>query len=80
MNELENPDEQHQEVLDHAETHGIQLFTVGEKIGRVAKAESHFNSKEELVLAVKKLNLSNTTVLLKASRSIKLETILKSFE
>ena len=80
MNELENPDEQHREVLDHASSSEVKVLTIGEKIGKVAREESHFNSKEELEAAIRNLNLSDTTVLLKASRSIKLETILKSFE
>ena len=80
MNELENPDAQHKEILDHADAVGVQFMTVGEKMGRVAPSESHFDSKEELEAAIEKLKLSNTTVLLKASRSIKLETTLKSFE
>lgn len=78
MNELENPDESHMEILEIASSLGIELKTIGDKIGRVAEPSSHFSSKEELVKNVISENFSNTTVLLKASRSIKLETILNS--
>ncbi|NQZ77801.1 MAG: UDP-N-acetylmuramoyl-tripeptide--D-alanyl-D-alanine ligase [Ekhidna sp.] len=79
MNELESPDENHKEVLDHAKRLQIdQLLTVGEKIGVVADPDQHFATKEELELHLKNMDLSATTVLLKASRSIKLETILNS--
>ncbi len=79
MNEVENSDSQHAELLDHAADLGIdRILTVGDKIGRVAKANSHSNSKEELVEKLKSIDLTNATVLLKASRSIKLESILNS--
>ncbi len=80
MNELDNPNEQHHEILNHAMERGIPVLTIGEKIGEVAPDSSHFASKEVLEAHIKNLTLSETTVLLKASRSIKLETILKCFE
>ena len=79
MNELEHPDASHLEVLDHAAAIGIgSVLTVGNKIGKVADTAHHFATKEDLEAHLKTLDLSDTTVLLKASRSIKLETILKS--
>ncbi|WP_462252806.1 UDP-N-acetylmuramoyl-tripeptide--D-alanyl-D-alanine ligase [Ekhidna sp.] len=79
MNEVENSDSQHAELLDYAAQLGIEsILTVGDKIGRIANAENHSNSKEELVEKIKSIDLSNATVLLKASRSIKLESILNS--
>lgn len=79
MNELENPDEQHAEILEYARKLGVaNVLTVGEKIGRVANPTYHYDSKEVLEEELRKMNFSNSTVLLKASRSIKLESILKS--
>lgn len=79
MNELEKPDEQHREILDHAAALGIDLvLTVGEKIGKVANPVHHHDVKETLEEELKKMDFSNSTVLLKASRSIKLETLLNS--
>ncbi|GAB4250590.1 MAG: UDP-N-acetylmuramoyl-tripeptide--D-alanyl-D-alanine ligase [Ekhidna sp.] len=79
MNELEDSDEGHKEILDYAKEVGVsKVMTIGKKIGTVADPQFHFDTKELLEEALKKMNLSNTTVLLKASRSIKLETILDS--
>ena len=78
MNELEDPDLQHKEFISHAQLLVInRVLTVGEKIGRVAPADQHFDQKEELEKALNEIDFSNATVLLKASRSIKLETVLK---
>lgn len=79
MNEVEDSDEQHEAVLEYARKLGLtRVLTVGDKIGRVANPNHHFDSKEALEGELKKMNFSNSTVLLKASRSIKLESILKS--
>jgi len=78
MNELENPNQQHQEILDHAKKLEIDLvMTIGDKIGQVS-TKNHFDSKESLEETLEKMDLSNSNVLLKASRSIKLESILNS--
>lgn len=80
MNELENSNSQHMEVLTYAKKVGIKhVLTVGQKFGWVADPNFHFNTKEELEQYLKDLDLKNSTVLLKASRSVKLETVLKSF-
>ena len=79
MNELENPEKDHKEVLDYAKELKIDLvLTVGKKIGRVADPANHFETKEELAKMLDSKNFSDTTVLLKASRSIKLETVLEN--
>lgn len=79
MNELENSDLQHQELLDHGKRLGIgQIITIGDKIGKVADPNHHYKSKEELMNALEKMDFKESTVLIKASRSIKLETILNS--
>ncbi|MEO9483440.1 MAG: UDP-N-acetylmuramoyl-tripeptide--D-alanyl-D-alanine ligase [Ekhidna sp.] len=79
MNEVQDSDDQHAEILEHARKLGLShVLTVGEKIGRVANPKHHFHSKEDLEEELKKMNFANSTVLLKASRSIKLESILKS--
>ena len=79
MNELENSDMQHEKVLEYARKLDIpEVLTIGEKMGRVANTNHHFDSKEELEKELQKRDFMNSTVLLKASRSIKLESILKS--
>ncbi|MEQ9468680.1 MAG: UDP-N-acetylmuramoyl-tripeptide--D-alanyl-D-alanine ligase [Ekhidna sp.] len=79
MNELEDSNSHHMEILTFAKKVGIKnVLTVGQKFGWVADPEYHFDTKEKLEERLKKFDLSGTTVLLKASRSIKLETILKS--
>ena len=79
MNELENSDDQHQEVLDYARDLEINhVLTIGAKIGKVANASTHFDTKDELERALDKIDFSGSTVLLKASRSIKLETIINT--
>lgn len=77
MNELENPDQDHKEVLDFAKSLGVEVMTVGDKIGRVAEATTHFTDKEALVKTLEGKNLSGYHVLLKASRTIKLETLVQ---
>ncbi|MEQ8629058.1 UDP-N-acetylmuramoyl-tripeptide--D-alanyl-D-alanine ligase [Ekhidna sp.] len=79
MNELEDSNSQHMEVLTFAKKVGInQVMTVGQKFGWVADPQFHFKTKEDLEQHLKSLDFKNSTVLLKASRSVKLETILKS--
>lgn len=79
MNELENPDKDHLEILNLANALEIEtLLTLGDKIGKVADMDNHFQSKEELEKRLEAMDLTDTTVLLKASRSIKLETIVKN--
>ncbi len=79
MNELDHPDEQHQEILDYARALKIKhVMTVGKKIGRVANPSNHFDDKADLEIELEKMNFSDSTVLLKASRSIKLETLLNA--
>ena len=79
MNELEDSNSQHMEVLTYAKKVGVgHVLTVGQKFGWVSDPQFHFKTKEELEQHLKSLDFKNTTVLLKASRSVKLETILKS--
>ncbi|WP_420316717.1 UDP-N-acetylmuramoyl-tripeptide--D-alanyl-D-alanine ligase [Ekhidna sp.] len=79
MNELEDSNSQHMEVLTYAKKVGINhVLTVGQKFGWIADPQFHFKTKEDLEKYLKNLEIKNTTVLLKASRSIKLETILNS--
>ena len=76
MNELEHPDEQHREILNYArEKHIDHVWTVGDKIGLVANKDSHFDNKEALATALSEVDFSGSTILLKASRSLKLETL-----
>ncbi|MEM6829551.1 MAG: UDP-N-acetylmuramoyl-tripeptide--D-alanyl-D-alanine ligase [Bacteroidota bacterium] len=78
MNELENPDAAHQEVLTKAKEHQIdQIITVGEKMSKAEGADRHFGEKEALTKYLENESFNEATVLLKASRSIKLETVLK---
>ena len=79
MNEVEDSENQHAELLEYAGKLGLShVLTVGEKMGKVARPEYHYDTKELLEERLKEMDFSNATVLLKASRSIKLESILKS--
>lgn len=79
MNELEDPDAGHQEILEYAKNLGIKnILTVGAKIGSAANPDTHFETKDKLQEHIKPIDFSGCTVLLKASRSIKLESILNS--
>lgn len=79
MNEVEDSDAQHIELLELAAHLGLSnVMTVGDKIGKAPNNKGHFHSKEDLEEALRSMDLSGTTVLLKASRSIKLESILNS--
>ena len=81
MNELENSEEAHTEILDLANNLPIdQVLTVGKKIGKTNHKGPHFDHKEDLVVFLEKENFSDSVVLLKASRSIKLETILENIK
>lgn len=78
MNEVENSDQAHEKILEIAKKLQIgQVLTIGDKMGQVSR-EMHFSSKESLENKLKSMDLSGKTVLLKASRSIKLESILKT--
>lgn len=79
MNELENSDQEHRDIVSYAKDLSIELITIGEKIG-IADAENHFDSKEDLETYLKTQNFSDSVVLLKASRSIKLETTLETLQ
>ncbi|MEQ9404127.1 MAG: UDP-N-acetylmuramoyl-tripeptide--D-alanyl-D-alanine ligase [Cyclobacteriaceae bacterium] len=79
MNELENPVEAHQEILDLARDLKIDtVLTVGEKIGRAKNGNHHFGQKSELISFLDQQKFPESNVLLKASRSIKLETIVEN--
>ena len=79
MNELEKPDESHTEILNFADDLGIEeIISVGEKMGRVAQKENHFDNKSALSKYLSEKDFSDSVVLLKASRSIKLETVLEN--
>ncbi|MEM9824750.1 MAG: UDP-N-acetylmuramoyl-tripeptide--D-alanyl-D-alanine ligase [Bacteroidota bacterium] len=77
MNELENEDDEHKRLLDFARSLGIeQVFTVGQKIGKVANPAYHYATKEALQKTLEHVDFRGNTVLLKASRSIQLEKML----
>lgn len=80
MNELQDSDMHHKNILKLAQDHDIPVMTLGEKIGRVAAPENHFNSIEALSEAVKSLQLHDATILLKASRSVQLEALLPTLK
>ena len=76
MNELDNSDEAHMEVLQKASTCKIdQVITIGAKMGRANGADIHFGTKDELIFYLEGQKFSDSVVLLKASRSIELESI-----
>lgn len=80
MNELENSEEKHTEIVLLANELGIELMTVGEKMGLANSEGTHFDKKEDLVGFLSDKKYTDTVVLLKASRSIKLETITENLQ
>ncbi len=80
MNELENSKKEHEQVRNHAKKLELELLTIGEKMGEGNSTSMHFADKSELTNYLDNQTFSNTTVLLKASRSIELETILQNLQ
>lgn len=81
MNELENPKKSHAEIISFVMEQKIdELITVGDNFSEDIGSSVHFVEKEALVNYLTKRKFSNTTVLLKASRSIKLETVVENIE
>lgn len=80
MNELENSEEKHTEIVLLANELGIEVLTVGEKMGLANSEGTHFDKKEDLVGFLSDKKYTDTVVLLKASRSIKLETITENLQ
>jgi len=78
MNELENSDEAHKELIEFARELGLEILTTGEKIRIGNPSSGHFESKEDLVSHLEMQKFSDSVVLLKASRSIKLETLVEN--
>ncbi len=77
MNELENSERAHQELIGYAKDLNLSIITIGKKIGPANLTGTHFDDKEKLTSYLKEQTFADTVVLLKASRSIELETILE---
>ncbi len=76
MNELENSDQEHDELIAFAKELDLEVITIGKKIGTSSETNTHFDDKEPLIEYLKEKTFPDAAVLLKASRSIELETIL----
>lgn len=77
MNELENSDQEHTELIAFAIGLDLEVITIGKKMGVTELVPRHFDDKEPLINYLKSETFPDSIVLLKASRSIKLETILE---
>jgi UDP-N-acetylmuramoyl-tripeptide--D-alanyl-D-alanine ligase len=77
MDELEDPDASHKEVIEFAIEKKVPVLTVGKRFGLVSH-QDHFQTKADLIEYLEKKSFSGYHVLLKASRSVKLETIEKN--
>ena len=76
MNELENEEEEHQNILQFAQGLPIDsVITVGKKMGTANDGPTHFDEKTDLVKYLEDQHFEEAYVLLKASRSIQLETL-----
>lgn len=80
MNELKNSEQEHAGIVELAKAKKLELITVGEKIGKANSSRTHFDDKEDLENYLSNRKYTNATVLLKASRSIKLETITENLK
>ncbi|MEP1093953.1 MAG: UDP-N-acetylmuramoyl-tripeptide--D-alanyl-D-alanine ligase [Cyclobacteriaceae bacterium] len=78
MNELENSDEEHKKLIEFARKLGLEILTTGEKIKISSQSSDYFASKEDLVSHLDTQKFPDSVVLLKASRSIKLETLVEN--
>ncbi len=70
--------QEHQKILDFAESLTInQIITVGTEFGKLSKSNLHFENTEKLSTYLKQYPPSDSLILLKASRGIGLEKIVK---
>lgn len=78
MNELENSDKEHLKLIDFAKELDLKILTVGEKIKVGNPTSSHYETKIDLISYLDTQKFFDSVVLLKASRSIKLETLVEN--
>ena len=77
MNELENPHEAHQTVIEKAQLLNIdEIMTTGKHM-KLVFPQNHYENVLLLSKALQQKNLDNTTILLKASNSINLGKIIE---
>ena len=77
MNELENPHESHQTVIEKAQLLNIdEIMTTGKHM-KLVFPQNHYENVLLLSKALQQKNLDNTTILLKASNSINLGKIIE---
>lgn len=75
MNEQENPEKQHLELLDYTEELGLEVMLTGPIMKQVAGDRTWFENNQQLANHLKSIDLKDTTILLKASRTLKLEEL-----
>lgn len=68
--------EEHKKIVEFIHTNKLNAFLVGEEMGKVANGIPHFNSWKELAKNSQFLAISNSLVLIKGSRGIRLEEVL----
>lgn len=68
--------EEHKKIVEFIRANKLNAFLVGEEMGKVANGIPHFNSWTELVKNPQFLAISNSLVLIKGSRGIRLEEVL----
>ena len=68
--------EEHKKIVEFIRTNNLNAFLVGEEMGKVANEIPHFKSWNELVKDSQFLAITNSLVLIKGSRGIRLEEVL----
>ena len=78
MNELDEPDQEHRQIIDFAKSLDVEILTTGQKIKTSNPTSSHYETKADLSNYLDAQKFPDSVVLLKASRSIKLETLVEN--
>jgi UDP-N-acetylmuramoyl-tripeptide--D-alanyl-D-alanine ligase len=80
MNELQDSEKEHRDIVEYAKKLNLAVITVGEKMGVITDSDFHFNEKQDLISYLDSNKFPDSIVLLKASRSIKLETVVENIQ
>lgn len=69
--------EEHQKVLDMVSSLGFESYFAGEEFFKLKKDENIFKTTEELVDYLKQNKIENSLILIKGSRGMKMESVVK---
>ena len=71
--------EEHQTIIDYVNKHNLKTIFIGAIYNKckIVNSNLHFSNTEKLIEFITQNPIENQTILLKASRGIKLENIVK---